>query len=88
MFNQYVIQAMLRDDLKKYLEVCGIGSEIYYPKCLHQQDCVVERMGVTDRFPVSERASGIVLALPIYPELTDDQKDSVLSRIAEFYHRP
>lgn len=86
-FNQYVIQAKHRDELKKYLETCGIGSEIYYPKCLHQQDCVVERLGVSDRFPVSERASRNVLALPIYPELTDAQKDYVLSRIAEFYER-
>lgn len=86
-FNQYVIQAKHRDELKKYLERCGIGSEIYYPKCLHQQDCVVERLGVSDRFPVSERASRNVLALPIYPELTDAQKDYVLSRIAEFYER-
>ncbi len=85
-FNQYVIQAKRRDELKRHLEACGIGSEIYYPKCLHQQDCVVERLGVTDRFPVSERASGSVLALPIYPELTDTQKDYVLSQIAEFYH--
>jgi len=84
-FNQYVIRANRRDELKAFLDGSGIGSEIYYPKPLHEQECVVKRLGAVGKFPVSEEAAETVLALPIYPELTAAQQEYVLSKLREFY---
>jgi dTDP-4-amino-4,6-dideoxygalactose transaminase len=84
-FNQYVIRAERRDRLKAFLDGRGIGSEIYYPNPLHKQECVAKWLGETGRFPFSEEAAESVLALPIYPELTEAQQEYVLSKIGEFY---
>ena len=84
-YNQFVIRAFKRDELKEYLSRNGIASEIYYPKSLHEQECFKDLGYKTGDFPESERAAKETLALPIYPELTDSQQERIVSTIAEFY---
>lgn len=84
-FNQYVIRARDRDDLRAFLKESRIDTEIYYPKSLHQQQCVLDRSRVRWELPVSEEANRSVLALPVYPELSVEQKEYVLTRIKDFY---
>ena len=84
-FHQYVIRAPRRDQLRQYLADRGIGSEIYYPVPLHLQ-VSLQSLGYTQgSFPVSEQAAAEVLALPIYPELREDEQDRVVEAIASFY---
>ncbi len=84
-FNQYVIRAKNRDSLKNFLLDNKIVTEIYYPKPMHLQECLGKHKMDLGSFPVSETAAGEVLALPIYPELTLDQKEHVIKTIQEFY---
>src|SRR4030042_5099754 len=76
-FNQYVIRVPKRDQLKKFLMDEGIGTDIYYPLSLHLQECYSFLKHQQGDFPNSEKASREVLALPIYPELTEDQQMTV-----------
>jgi dTDP-4-amino-4,6-dideoxygalactose transaminase len=83
-WHQYVIRTARRDALREFLTARKIGSEIYYPIPLHQQKAL-EFLGYTEgSFPEAERASREVLALPIFPELREDERQTVVSAIAEF----
>jgi len=84
-FNQYVVRVQSRDTLKKHLAECGIGTEIYYPLPLHMQKCFAYLNYRAGDFPHSERAAEETLALPIYPELTEQQLAHVVACIGEFY---
>jgi dTDP-4-amino-4,6-dideoxygalactose transaminase len=84
-FHQYVIRAPRRDELRAHLTTLGIGSEIYYPLCLHQQAALLPLGYRTGDFPHAERAAAEVLALPIYPELRDDEQQTVVEAIRSFY---
>jgi len=84
-FNQYVIRAQRRDDLKAYLERKGISTEIYYPIPVHLQECMIDRSYREGDFPVAETVCSEVLALPIYPGLSQDQMDYVVESFKEFY---
>jgi dTDP-4-amino-4,6-dideoxygalactose transaminase len=84
-FHQYVIRARRRDDLRKFLADRKIGSEIYYPLPLHLQP-VFSYLGLNDGdMPVSELAASEVLALPMFPELTDAEIHWVVESISDFY---
>ena len=84
-FHQYVIRAQRRDELRKFLAERKIGSEIYYPLPLHLQP-VFSYLGLkTGDLPVAEEAAREVLALPMFPELTDTEIRRVVQRIADFY---
>ena len=84
-YNQFVIRGPERDGLQSYLKEKGVGSEVYYPLSLHQQPCF-ENLGYkTGDFPNAEQAASDSLAIPIYPELTDEQKAYVVQTIAAFY---
>ncbi|MBE7470269.1 MAG: transcriptional regulator [Anaerolineae bacterium] len=86
-YNQYILRAATqRDELRAFLTERKIGTEIYYPVSLHQQECFAEWGGQSGQFPHSEAAAVQTLAVPIYPELTDEQLQAVVTGIAEFYH--
>ena len=84
-YNQYVIRAGDRDRLGEFLRGKNVGTEIYYPMPLHLQECFPRGKYKPGDFPVAEEASAGVLALPIYPELSTEQKEHVVATIAEFY---
>jgi len=84
-YNQFVIRAKNRDDLKKYLIENGVGCEVYYPLCFHEQNCFSYLGYKRWDFPVAEKAAAEVLAIPVYPELTEEQQNYVVSVIEKFY---
>ena len=83
-WHQYVIRTKRRDALRDFLAMRQIGSEIYYPVPLHMQEAL-KSLGYTEgSFPEAERAAREVLALPIFPELREDEQQTVVDAIAEF----
>jgi dTDP-4-amino-4,6-dideoxygalactose transaminase len=83
-WHQFVIRAARRDALREFLAARRIGSEIYYPVPLHMQAALRDLGYHEGDFPESERAAREVLALPIFPELREDEQQTVVSAIAEF----
>lgn len=84
-YHQYVIRAERRDELKASLAEKGVGHAVYYPVPLHLQECFSHLGYKKGDMPVSEKASEDSLALPIFPELTQDEIAGVAEAIAEFY---
>ncbi len=85
-FNQYVVRVAngQRDALVKYLKAENVGCEVYYPLPLHQQECLTHLGHRAGDFPVSESAAKAVLALPIYPEITESQQARVVEVCRQF----
>ena len=83
-YHQYVIRVRQRDPLRQFLSDRKIGSEIYYPVPLHQQECLKFLGYKQGDLPESERAAAEVLALPIYPELSRDQQLYVVEAVTDF----
>jgi dTDP-4-amino-4,6-dideoxygalactose transaminase len=84
-FHQYVVRAYRRDELREFLAARKIGTEIYYPLPLHLQPCLVYLGYREGNFPEAERAAKEVLALPMFPELTEEEQRWVVQSIADFY---
>jgi dTDP-4-amino-4,6-dideoxygalactose transaminase len=84
-FHQYVVRCQMRDELQAFLKSAGVGSAVYYPVSLHEQECFRYLGYAATDLPQSRVASKEVLALPIYPELTDEQILYVVDSIAAFY---
>lgn len=86
-YHQFVVRAWKRDDLRDFLTERRIGTEIYYPLPLHLQECFAYLGYKAGDLPESERAAKEVLALPIFPELREDEQQHVVAAVAEFYSR-
>ncbi|MDR2549333.1 MAG: DegT/DnrJ/EryC1/StrS family aminotransferase [Desulfobulbus sp.] len=84
-YNQFVILVSKRDELRQYLQEHSVGCEIYYPLCLHQQECLRPDQYKRQSFPVAQQAAANSLALPIFPELVDEQLVYVVETIQKFY---
>ena len=84
-YNQFVIRAPRRDELKAHLSENGVGSEIYYPLSLHQQVCFRDLGYREGDFPESEKAAKEVLALPVHAALAEDDVEYVCRLISGFY---
>ena len=84
-FHQYVIRVPRRDVLRAHLTAQQIGSEIYYPVPIHLQAALRDLGYKPGDFPHAELAATEVLALPLYPELRDDEQQTVVESIRHFY---
>jgi len=86
-YNQFVVEAAERDELKAFLNQKGIGTEVYYPVPLHLQECYRSLGHKQGDFPVCEGAAKHTLALPIFPELTEAELIYVVDSISEFLRK-
>lgn len=86
-YHQYVIRTERRDALREHLARKDIGTAIYYPLALHEQECFRYLGYKTGDFPEAERAARETLALPIYPELSPEAQRYVAESIADFFNQ-
>lgn len=84
-FNQYVIRTAKRDELQTQLKSKGVGTEVYYPVPLHLQECFTYLQHPLGAFSESERAAKETLALPVHPELSEEQAVYVVDCIRDFF---
>ena len=84
-YNQFVIRAPRRDELRKWLAEHDVGTEVYYPLPIHLQPALAAYGYKAGDFPVSEQLAREVLALPVFAELTEDEIAAVAGLIREFY---
>lgn len=84
-YNQFVVRVPHRDRLQAFLRARGVGTEVYYPKPLHLQECFGDLGYRGGSFPEAEAAAEESLALPIYPELLESQQCYVIERLHEFF---
>ncbi len=82
-YNQYSISVDNRDDLWAKLKERKIGCEVYYPVPFHRQECFAD-LGYTDeQLPVSTKAAASVISIPIFPELTESEREIVADAVLE-----
>lgn len=88
-WNQYVVRVLggKRDELRAYLAECKIGTDIYYPLGLHQQECFAYLGYRAEDLPQTLKAAREVLALPIYPELTAEEQIYLVEKVRAFFKK-
>ena len=88
-WNQYVVRVLggKRDELRAYLAECKIGTDIYYPLGLHQQECFAYLGYKAEDLPQTLKAAREVLALPIYPELTAEEQTYLVEKVRAFFKK-
>lgn len=84
-YNQFMVRALKRDELRDFLQQEGIASEIYYPLPFHKQECFASLGYREEDFPVSNTAAQSILSLPVYPGVSDEALQYVTRKVAEFY---
>ncbi len=82
-YNQFVLAVPRREAVRDYLKSKGVGTEIYYPVPLHLQECLLSLGHREGDYPEAERACRDLVALPIYPELNEDQQHYVVQNVCE-----
>jgi dTDP-4-amino-4,6-dideoxygalactose transaminase len=83
-YNQFSLRVRRRDELRAFLSARAIGSEVYYPQPMHLQRCFRSWEYEVGDFPHAETAAAESVAIPIFPELSDEQRLAVVSAIVEF----
>ncbi|HXE54135.1 MAG TPA: DegT/DnrJ/EryC1/StrS family aminotransferase [Tepidisphaeraceae bacterium] len=83
-YNQYVVRVPDRDRVRQELANRGVGTGVYYPIPLHLQECFAHLGYKPGDLPETERACREVLALPIYPELTEEEIRYVAEQLIAF----
>ena len=87
-YHQYVVRVReKRDELMDYLNAEGIAVRVYYPLPLHLQPCFAYLGYKAGDFPVSEKLASEVLALPVFPGLTQDEQEALVEKIAKFFRK-
>lgn len=84
-FHQFSIQTERRDELQAFLTSKGIGTVVYYPIPLHLQPAFAYLGYTTGQFPISERTGKTIISLPMFPEMLDNEVDSVCEAIQDFF---
>jgi dTDP-4-amino-4,6-dideoxygalactose transaminase len=84
-YNQFVIRAPRRDQLREHLAAAGVSTEIYYPVPFHLQECFADLGYREGAFPHAEKAAAEVLALPIHPSISGAAQAYVVDAISGFY---
>ncbi len=86
-YNQYIVRVEQRDEMREFLTKNEIGTEIYYPVPFHLQECFNDLGYKKGDFPISEFSADKSIALPIYPELSDEQLVYVVDTFKKFFDR-
>ncbi|MEW6003729.1 MAG: DegT/DnrJ/EryC1/StrS family aminotransferase [Stygiobacter sp.] len=86
-YNQYVIRIEKRNELWNFLKEKEIGCEVYYPVPFHRQECFNFLNEKDENYTHSNFAAEHSLALPVYPELTNEQINYVVNCIEEFFNK-
>ena len=84
-YNQYTLRVKKRDELKEHLKEKGIGCKVYYPLPLPFQDCYRFLGYKEGDMPEAESAAQEVISIPIFPELSREEKEEVVGAISSFY---
>lgn len=80
-YHQYTVRASDRDELAEYLEDAGIGTGVYYPTPIHKQPAYVD---TTCSAPVAEQVADDVLSLPVHPELSTADIETITQAVHEY----
>ena len=83
-FNQFIVRVEKRDELLQFLRDNSIGCAVYYPVPFHRQECFAYLNNDDAQFPEANRAAAETIALPVYPELSEEQIKYVVEKIKEF----
>jgi len=86
-YHTFIIQTVMRNELKDFLSKMGIDTKIHYPIPIHLQDAAKYLGYKKSDFPVTEKQTGTILSLPVFPELSDDQVEYVADTINNFFKK-
>src|SRR5262249_42660710 len=84
-YHQYVVRTPRRDRLQAYLKAAGIETGIHYPVPLHRQPAWLRRYGESPPLPRAERLAQEILSLPVFPDLSDAEVETVADAVMSFF---